>query len=273
MSSGSGHIPKDMSLTSLNSTHVHSHIMSSVEHIDKNINDVEDDIYELQDVALQISSETVDLAHDISTIQNDFIELQYVQSLPWFCKSNFTYQEIQSNQWDIGQVSDSSNQLFIRVVELTDTYTGMFLLLPRSTRAGETRSISMIHKQSEACVYVTSKPENSIRLTSFDSEWMPPQQVTDADVFVGHSTLLSKSKKMGGFLFGSVVSSADADTSGDNTNGHFNPCVVFPNSGPFYVQNIYLDNNNGNTNIVFIFKKHHASLGFELPGFSFYGVH
>ena len=44
MSSGSGHIPKDMSLTSLNSTHVHSHIMSSVEHIDKNINDVEDDV-------------------------------------------------------------------------------------------------------------------------------------------------------------------------------------------------------------------------------------
>lgn len=267
MSSGSGNILKDMSLSALNSTHVHSHIMSSVEHIDKNINDVENDIYELQDVALQISGETVDLAHDISTIQNDFIELQYVQSLPWFCKSNFTYQEVQSQQWNVSQVSDSSSQLFIRVVELTDTYTGMFILLPRHLQAGETRSASMSHKQSEACVYVTSKPDNTIRLTSFDLEWMPAQQITDPDVYVGHSTLLSKSKKLGGFLFGSVNSSSNV------SSGQSHPCVVFPNSGPFYVQNIYLDNNNGNTNIVFIFKKHQASQGLELPGFSFYGVH
>ena len=272
MSSGSGHIPRDMSLSALNSTHVHSHIMSSVEHIDQNINDVEKDIYELQDVALQISDETVNLAHDISTIQNDFIELQYVQSLPWFCKSNFTYQEVQSHQWDISQVSDSSNQLFIRVVELTDTYTGMFILLPRNMQAGETRSVSMIHKQSEACVFVSSKPENSIRLTSFDLEWMPPQQIADPDVFVGHSTLLSKPKKMGGFLFGSVFSSAN-NGDDDHQSIQLNPCVVFPNSGPFYVQSIHLDNNNGNTNIVFLFKKHQASQGLELPGFSFYGVH
>jgi hypothetical protein len=242
--------------------------MSSVEHIDQNINDVEKDIYELQDVALQISDETVNLAHDISTIQNDFIELQYVQSLPWFCKSNFTYQEVQSQQWDILQVSDSSNQMFIRVIELSDTYTGMFILLPRHLQTGETRSVSMNHKQSEACVYVTSKPENSIRLTSFDNEWMPPQQATNPDVFVGHSTLLSKSRKLGGFLFGSVYSSGDIIAGGQS-----NPCVVFPNSGPFYVQSIYLDNNNGNTNIVFIFKKHQASQGLELSGFSFYGVH
>jgi hypothetical protein len=263
MSNGSGNIPKDMSLSSLNSKHIHSHVISSMEHLDKNIVDVEKDIFELQDVALQISDETLNIVHEISTIQNDFIDLQYVQSLPWFCKSNFTYQEVQPDQWNIIQVSDASNQLFIRVVELTDTYTGMFLLLPRSVQAGESRSVSMNHKQSEACVYVTSKPDESIRLTSFDLEWFPSQNILEQDIFIGHSALLSKPKKLNNYLFGSVFSSTSET----------NPCVVFPNSGPFYIQTIYLDNNNGNTHIVFVFQKYKASYDKLLPGFSFYGVH
>ena len=263
MSMETGSIPKDLSVTSLSSFHINSRLVSSVEHIDRNIVDVERDIFELQDVALQISEETFNLVHDVSAVQNDLIELRYVQSLPWFCKSNFTYQEVKSDQWNIPQVSDSSNQLFIRVVELTDTFTGMFLLLPRNVQSGETRSVSLIPKQSEACVYVSTNPNDAVRLTSFDLEWFPARTGMDPDVFVGHGALLSKPGKLNGFLFGSTFSST-SDT---------NECVVFPESGPFYIQTIYLDNNSGNTKIVFVFQKYKTSFDKMLPGFSFYGVH
>jgi len=266
MSTGS--VPKDLSLTSLNSSHVTSRLIASVEHFDKNIIDVEKDIFELQDVALQISDETLNMAHDISTTQNDLIELHYIQSLPWFCKSNFSYQEVKSDQWNVPSVSDSSNQMFIRVVELVDTYTGMLLILPRSARAGDVRCASMYPKATEACVYVNTNPNDAVRLTSFDLEWFPPRTASDQERYVGHGTLLAKPGKLNGFLFGSVFSSSDSETQ-LNTD----QCVVFPEAGPFYIQTIYLDNNSGHTKIVFVFQKHKPSVEKTLSGFAFYGIH
>lgn len=266
MSTGS--VPKDLSLTALNSSHVTSRLVSSIEHFDKNIIDVEKDIFELQDVALQLSDETLNMAHDISTTQNNLIELHYIQSLPWFCKSNFSYQEVKSNQWNVPNVSDSSNQMFIRVVELVDTYTGMFLILPRSARAGDVRCASIYTKSTEACVYVSVNPNDAIRLTSFDLEWFPPQTPSDQELYAGHGTLLAKPKKLNGFLFGSVFSSSNSETL-----SNADQCVVFPDSGPFYIQTIYLDNNSGHTKIVFVFQKYKPSADKMLSGFSFYGVH
>ena len=266
MSNGSGNIPKDLSLTAITSNHIHGH-----NHTINNAANIANEIFELQDVSLQISDEMLDVTHDLTQIHNEFIDVKFTQSFPWFCKSKFTYQEIQPSQWNILDVSDSSNQLFIRVVELTDTYTGMFILLPRSYATGETRSASMYGKSSEACVYVNSKPDNSIRLTSFDFEWVPNSTVTQPDVFVGHSTLLSKPKQMNNYLFGSVRC-VNSD-NGDNRDNGDNSCVVFPNSGPIYIKNIYLDNNNGNTNIVFHFQKFQPSQQLTLPGFALYGVH
>ena len=266
MSTGS--IPKDLALSSLHSGQISSKIISSLEHIDKNVIDIERDIFELQDIALQMSDETLNTAHEISTVQNDLIELHYIQSLPWFCKSNFTYQEVKLDQWNTPSVSDSSNQLFIRVVELTDTYTGMILILPRASRSGETRNVSITPKSTEACVYVNTNPNDAVRLTSFDLEWFPPKTPSDAELYVGHGALLSKPSKLNGFLFGSVFSSAEINESSPG-----NQCVVFPESGPFYIQTIYLDNNSGHTKIVFVFQKFKSSTDKTLSGFSFYGVH
>lgn len=262
-----GAIPKDMAVTSLTSQHMVGKFISSVEHIDGNIIDIEKDIFELQDVALQISDETLNLAHEVSKVQNDFIELQYIQSMPWFCKSNFTYQEVSSSRWNIQSVPESSNQLFIREIELTDTYTGMFILLPRAVYAGEARSASIYPKTSEACVFVTSNPNDAVRLTSFDLEWFPPKTITETDIYVGHGTLLSNPNKLNGYLFGSVFSSFD------NTQTSVEQCVVFPEAGPVYIQSIYLDNNSGNTKIIFVIQKFRTSVSTNLPGFSFYGIH
>jgi hypothetical protein len=260
-----GIIPKDMALSSLTSSHITSKLMTSVEHMDKNMIDVERDIFELQDVALQMSDETLNIVHEISTVQNDFIELQYIQSLPWFCKSNFAYREVTPDQWNVQTTSDSSNQLFIRVVELADTYTGMFLILPRATRAGDTRCVSMFPKSSEACVYVSTNPNDAVRLTSFDLEWVPPKTGNDTERYLGHEALLAKPGKLNGYLFGSVFSSTNSNQE--------DQCVVFPDAGPFYVQTVYLDNNSGHTKIVFVFQKYKSSTEKILPGFSFYGVH
>ena len=191
------------------------------------------------------------------------IELQYIQSLPWFCKSNFTYDEIASTRWNIQDVPSSSSQIFIRSVDLEDTYTGMFLLLPRASQAGETRSVAMSTKSSEACIYVTTNANDAVRLTSFDLEWFPGEET---DTYVGHRTLLAKPNKLGNTLFGSVFSASGDSSPTDQ-------CVVFPDSGPFYIQSIYLDNNSGYTKIIFIFKKFKESTDKTLGGFSFYGTH
>jgi len=265
----SGAVPKDLSLSALNSSHVTSRLVSSLEHFDRNIIDVEKDIFELQDVALQISDETLNMAHDISTTQNDLIELHYIQSLPWFCKSNFSYQEVKSDQWNVANVSDSSNQLFLRVVELEDTYTGMFVVLPRAARAGEARSASFYPKPTEACVYVTTNPNDAVRLTSFDLEWFPAATSAEPEWYAGHATLLAKPRKLQGFLFGSVFSNTDTSSPPPPVD----QCVVFPDAGPFYIQTIYLDNNSGHTKIVFVFQKYKASADKVLGPFAFYGIH
>jgi hypothetical protein len=272
MSNGSGNIPKDLSLSAITSNHIHTH---NLPNFNQNNSDIAHEIYELQDVSLQISDEMLDVTHDLTHIHNEFIDVKFTQSFPWFCKSNFTYQEIQPSKWNIADISDSSNQLFIRVVELTDTFTGMFLLLPRSIITGETRSVSMYSKSSEACVYINSKPDDSIRLTSFDFEWIPNPTISQPDIFVGHSMLLSKPKKMNNYLFGSARSNIPEINNTINTinNINNNHCVVFPESGPIYIKQIYLDNNNGNTNIVFVFQKFQSSQQFTLPGFALYGVH
>jgi len=263
----SGGIPKDLAVTSLTSQHMVGKFISSVEHIDGNIVDIEKDIFELQDVALQVSDETLNLAYEVSKVQNDFVEFQYIQSLPWFCKSNFIYQEVYSSRWNNQTVPDSSNQLFVREIELTDTYTGMFILLPRALYAGETRSASIYPKPSEACVFATTNPNDAVRLTSFDLEWFPPKTSTESDIYIGHGTLLSKPSALNGYLFGSVFSSSD------NTQTSVEQCVVFPEAGPFYIQSIYLDNNSGNTKIIFVIQKFKPSINKNLPGFSFYGIH
>lgn len=254
--SETGRIVGDLAVSTLTSRHISSRT------IDKNIVDIEKDIFELQDVALQLSDETVHLVDDASKIQNQLIELKYVQSLPWFCKARVSYQEVKADQWDQADVADSSNQLFVRTVMLNDTYTGVFLCLPRSLKAGETRSVSFTPKASEACVYVTTDPQAAIRLTSVDLEWMPDRE---ADVFVGHKALLSPPSQMNHFLFGSVFSSSTPDDSAG--------CVVFPEAGGFYIQTIYLDNTHEVSKLVFVFQKYKPSLQKTLPGFVFYGVH
>jgi hypothetical protein len=237
--------------------------------MDKNIIDIEQDIFELQDVALQMSDEALNTAHEISTVQNDLIDLHYIQTLPWFCKSNFKYEEVKTSQWNDSSVPDSANQVFIRTVPLSDTYTGMFLLLPRSQHAGESRSASFNPKSNEACVYVSTNPADTVRLTSFDLEWVPPSVGSlETDTYIGHGTLLSKPVRTNGCVFGSVFSSTDVQ----------NPppvdcCVVFPNAGPVYVKSIYLDNNSGHSILTFTFEKFKSSSETSLPGFSFYGFH
>ena len=264
-----GAIPKDLCLSSLDSNQVKSKLISSIEHMDKNIIDIERDIFELQDVALQMSDEALNTTHEISTVQNDLIELHYIQTLPWFCKSNFKYGEVMSSQWNNSAVPDSANQAFIRTVQLSDTYTGMFLLLPRSIHAGDSRSASFTPKATEACVYVSTNLNDSVRLTSFDLEWFPPRAgLFESDTYIGHSALLSKPVRSNGCVFGSVFSSTDVE----------NPppvdcCVVFPESGPLYVKSIFLDNNNGHSVLTFSFEKFKPSSETSLPGFSFYGFH
>lgn len=261
-----GNIPKDLALTSFSSSNITSKMITSIEHIDRNIIEIERDIFELQDVALQTADETTNIMHEITTVQNDLVDLQYIQTLPWFCKSNFSYGDVKTEQWDNSVVPDSGNQMFVRTVQMDDTFTGMFLFLPKSAHAGEARSVSVSPRTGEAAVFVSTNPRDAVRLTSLDLEWVPSVSGDQLDTYVGHKTLLSKPGKLNGFLFGSVLSYENEDPNNDQ-------CVVFPEAGACYIQTIYLDNNNGNSKLVFVFQKFKPSVAKALCGFSFCGVH
>lgn len=259
-----GRPPRDMNVSSLATQHVTSNLINSLEHIDSNVVAIEKDIYDLQSIVYESSEEALNTSQELSAVQNDLLELQYVQSLPWFCKSNFIYGEIQNSQWNVSTVPSGTSQTFVRYVQLDQTFTSMILFLPKSSSVGESRHASVVPKSSEACVYITNNPIDTVRLSSFDVEWMPPnsnnQNDSDSERFIGHSALLSKPSRMNGYVFGSSVTS--------NMTGQ---CVVFPDSGPFYIQAIYIDNSNGFSKIVFIFEKYQSSSSTSLPGFSYYG--
>jgi hypothetical protein len=261
---GFGRPVKDLGVSTINVDHLTSNIISSIEHIDTNIVGIEKDIFDLQDIAYHNAEESINTLQEISTVQNDLLELQYVQSLPWFCKSSFVYEEIKSRDWNNNSIPDSSNQLFIRYVDLTDTFTSMFLIFPRVSTIGGVRHATMFPQSSEACVYITSNPNDTIRLSSFSVEWFPPSVNSnndDADQFFGFKTLLAKPAELGGYVFGS---SAESKSQGQ--------CVIFPGSGAFYVQSIYIDNNTGHSRIVFIGQKYQNTNQAQLGEFSFYGV-
>ena len=259
-----GHTQKDIGLSNLSTNHMTSGLISSISHIDTNIVAIEKDIFDLQDIAYQQTEDSINTLQELSTVQNDFMELQYVQSLPWFCKSNFVYGHVADDSWNNKSVPNNSNQLFIRYVDLSDTYTGMFLFFPCVDNLGGSRHAGMFSSLSEACVYVNNNPNETIRLSSFGLEWFPSQSSVNnsSDDFVGFGTLLNNPQKLGGYVFGSSAESNSPDSQ----------CVVFPGAGAFYVQSIYIDNNSGHSRIVFIGQKYQSSNNTGLGGFSFYGI-
>jgi hypothetical protein len=257
-----GRPKKDLGADAISTDHITSKMVSSIEHIDTNVVEIEKDIFDLQDIAFHNAEESIGTQQEIGSIQNDLVDLQYIQSLPWFCKSNFVHGVVNPGNWNVSSIPDSANQLFVRYINLPDTYTGMILILPRVTNIGEARHVSMHPKNSEACVYITTNPVNTIRLSSFDVEWLPPMNGSDSDNFISHGTLLAKPTKLGGFVFGS---NAESTTEPGQ-------CVVFPDSGAFYIQSMYLDNNGGFSKIVFIGQKFQATQSKNLNGFTFYGI-
>lgn len=257
-----GRPQKDLGLSIISTDHLTSKLITSVEHIDTNVVEIEKDIFDLQEVAFRSAEESLNTMQEISTVQNDLVELHYIQSLPWFCKSNFVYGVVTRDQWNISMVPDGANPIFVRYVDLQDTFTGMILCIQRVDGIGEARHVSIQPKSNEASVYIATKPELAVRLSSYDIEWFPSlTPESESDSLVGHGSLLAKPVKLGGFVFGS---SAESNSEGQ--------CIVFPNSGPFYVQSIYIDNNSGHSRIILVGQKYQASFGKQLSGFSFYGI-
>jgi hypothetical protein len=253
--------PKDLGVNVISTGHVTSKLASSIEHIDTNVVEIEKDIFDLQEIVLQNTEDVVRINQDVTATQDELVQLRYTQTLPWFCKSNFSYGEVKSENWDSNLVPDASNQMFVRYVDLPDTLTGMILFLPKSEGTGESRHISVSPRSSEACVYVNTNPEDAVRLSSFDIEWFPPlSDVEDTNLFVGHAALLSKSNKMNGYIFGSTAES--------NGPGQ---CVVFPNAGSFYIQSIYIDNTQGNSRLMLVGQKYRNTQNKFLDGFAYYG--
>lgn len=263
--SGFGRPNKDIGVNHISANHLTSGFISSLNHIDSSIVAIEKDIFDLQDIAYQHTEESINTLQDLSTVQNDLIELQYTQTLPWFCKSNFVHGLISDQDWNDSSIPNSSSQLFIRYVDLSDTFTGMFLFFPRVSNVGESRHAAMYGSDSETCVFVNNDPNETIRLNSTAIEWFPSSNNNNnnnSDDFLGHATLLAKPQRLGGYVFGS---SAESSTPGGQS-------VIFPGAGAFYVQSLYIDNNSGHSKIVFIGQKFQSSNNTNLGSFSFYGL-
>jgi len=251
-----GSVKKDLNVTTLHCDHANVKLLSTLDHVDRNINSIERDIFELQNVVLQNTSDTVGIMNETSNMQNDMIDLRFIQSQPWFVKSKFVYRDIQPLQWNDITVPDSSSETFIRFIQFDDIYTSGMLILPKAQSIGESRHVTMFPKSTEAVVYIGISPDNATRLSSFDIEWMV--DANSNDQLVGHGALLSKTINK---CF--IGSTADSSSPGS--------CVVFPSIGQCYITAMYLDNNSGTSKIVVIFQKYQSTSGKTLPGFSFYG--
>lgn len=259
---------KDIGVNYVNTTNLCTNGLTSYNHMDPNIINIEQDISDLQYIAYQQTEESINNFQEISTVQNNLMDLQFTQSLPWFCKSNFVYGKITENDWNDKTIPDSSNQLFIRYIDLSDTYTGMFLFFPRVENVGAVRHVAMHSNQAEACIFITTNPEETVRLNSFEVEWFPGDNQNNennedsADNFVGFGTLLARPSKLGGYVFGS---SGESKTPGSTS-------IIFPGSGAFYSKSIYIDNNSGHSKIVLIGQKFQTTNQKNLGSFSYYGV-
>ena len=273
--SGFGRPTKDLGVSIFSTEHMTSHVISSIHHVDQNVLELERDIYDLQDIAFRSAEESINTMQEIATLQNDLVETNYVQSLPWFCKTNVNYKSILPTDWNTPIIPDSGSQMFVRFIDLEDTFTGMILILPRVQTIGEARHVSIHPRSNEACVYITTNPADSIRLSSFDIEWFPGSSGSGSpgssgssdnsvltDRLIGHGTLLAKPNKLNGYLFGSAAESSCV-------NGQ---CVVFGNSGAFYIQSIHIDNNSGHSKIVMVGQKFQSTSNKTLGGFSFYAL-
>lgn len=247
---------RDVGASHISADHINTHFVNSVQQIDKNVVEIERDIFDLQDIALQNAEESMTTLHEVANLQNDIVELRYVQSLPWFAKTQTQYGQINQDMWNDHSIPNNDDDTFVRFVDLNDTYSCLILILPRSSAVGEARHASLFPKSNEACVYVSTQPQDAVRLSSFDVEW------SENNTFVGHSALLAKPSRLSGTLFG-----ASATPSGPGE------CVVFPSAGPFLIRSIHIDNNQGHSRIVFTFKKFQSSDdGASLGSFVYYGL-
>lgn len=260
-----GHITSDLSLSNLNTHHIYSHVSKTANSVDPNVVEIEKDIHLLQQMACTVADESTDVTDQVQQLQNDVIDLQCIHTLPWFAKSNFGYEQISASQWDDGCVPDAATEMFVRTVTLTNTYTAAFVLLPRAANVGEARHVSFSPRANEAVVYVTTSPLDSCRLSAFDVEWVlgTTDSSAPSDVFVGQKALLSRPAQMEGWVFG-----ATADSS--TPHGR---CVVFPDSGAFYVQSLYLDNQQDTSRITLVGQKFQPTSGKQLGGFVVVGLH
>ena len=258
---GFGRPSRDLGVSTVSTDHLTSNLITSIDHIDTNLIGIEKDIFDLQNIAYHNAEETINTLQEIATVQNDLLEIQYVQSLPWFTKANFVYGEVKFTDWNNPSIPDPNNQMFIRYIDLEDTFTSMFLIFPCVNTIGGVRHASLFPQTGEAAVYITANPQEAIRLSAFAVEWFPSQDQTEVNRLVGFGSLLAKPSKLNGYLFGS---SAESKSPGQ--------CIIFPGSGAFYLQSLYIDNNTGKSRIVFIGQKYQPTIGTKLGEFSFYGV-
>lgn len=258
---GFGRPPRDLGVNNFTSNTVVTQILSALEVTDRNIVEIERDIYDLQNLISNNATDLISNAMDTIEVERTVTDLHTYHSVPWFCKLNFIYGRTIDSDWNDSTVPVGALDQFVRRVTLSHKFTSAMIVLPAIH--ANTRQCSMLTEPGTAVVHITENPLEATRLTSFEFEWFPSDSRESGDIQVGHATLLSRPPYLSQFLFGS-----DIDSSLEHSR-----CVVFPNSGPFYIQSMYLDNKEEKTQLVLVGQKFAALDGpAHLPGFEFYGI-
>lgn len=246
-----GNTAKDLSVENLSANCITSRILSSIESNDINIMFLEEDIIDMQEITSINAEDITANADDIADLETSIDDLSNIQSNPWFFKSNSTYELINSSEWR-DEKNNTTNTLptdpsvmFVRKITLNNKYKSALILLPiTSNSVGNSRCVGIISDESKAFVYVTTNLMETTRLKSWDMEYIPSTD-NPPDVLVGHQALLSKPFQLNNYVFGSDR----MQTSSGN-------CIVFPGTGEWYVQSIYLDNSGQVSELVIIGQKY-----------------
>jgi len=264
---GFGRPVRDLSVNHLSADTICSKIISALEVTDRNLIDVESDIFDLQELVNANTEDIISNAEDITDLENTVADLSFIQALPWFNKPLIRYESLDSNSW-IDESNTLNNQvpepelvMFTRKLPLSRIYNSAIVVFPLTTNAvGESRSVSIQTKKLEASVYVTTNPNETTRLKSWDIEYIPSVQSPPDDI-IGHAALMAKPSALNTFVFGS-----------DRQQGISGNCMVFPNTGEWYVQALYLDNrSNVSSTLVVVGQKYGITTATPLGSVEIYG--
>ena len=258
-----GRILPDLSAQHVSTQSIRTKNLMAVESVDQIVVEIENDITDLNQVVDEQQNQINELNHDVSVVEQVVLNMNTVQSWPWWSNVNIEYGQVQAINWlPSSNIPDAASGEFQRTVILPKTFSALIVVLPLAVLTPDIRHASIFLGQEHVAVMITTNVQNTIRLSALKTEWFPDGTGT-REIQMGYGTLYQRPSGTFQYVFG----------TDDNTSGGAAQCVVFPGAGEMYVKSLYLDSSNpAQQQLVLVGEKFASTTNNFLTGIEYYGI-